>query len=190
MFTFAIHIGVCIAALFTGAAYIQWAGDHKVMKTRSGLLEYATEAAEEENRKLLERERLRKEEEERQKNRVFKLDFLITHGAAFGGCSAVCQDGTFRRGSVLLEKIMMYGRQPSGREYTYYIEEEGIRICAMDEPDKLMIVSDEIPFAIRESGMGRGEGQVVNRAVIHKDILYYLILESRHELSIRASRYC
>ena len=86
-----------------------------------------------------------------------------------------------------LEEVLLYARHPSGKEYTYRLEKEGIRICASDSPDQLKVVSDDKPFVIRRPGMGRGEGELVKQAVIQKDMVYYLILESKHEISICAS---
>jgi hypothetical protein len=118
------------------------------------------------------------------------MDFMITHGSAFGGCAAVCQDGRYRRGTVLLDQIMMYGRQPSGREFTYYIEDQGLEICATDEKDSLLVRSTQMPFEIREAGLSRDQGISTKKAEIKKDILYYIILESKHEISIKATKQC
>jgi hypothetical protein len=145
---------------------------------------------EEEQRKLEERRRIEAEEAERQKKRVFGLDFRITHGTAFGGCSAVCPDGRRRKGSVPLDQIMMYGRQPGGREFTYYIEDQGVEICASDAPDSLMVRSAQTPFEIREAGLSRDQGVSTRQAQIKRDVLYYIILESKHEISIKATRQC
>ena len=62
------------------------------------------------------------------------MDFMITHGSAFGGCAAICPDGRIRRDKVALDNILMYGKHPSGKEFTYYIEDQGLEICACDNP--------------------------------------------------------
>ena len=185
-----MKIGLIIAAILAIAGTGQWFVQNKKRKNQKYTLEYALKTAEIESRQKEEQQRLEKEEAEKQKTRCFWLDFLITHGSAFGGCAAVCQDGRRRKGSVSLDQIMMYGKQPSGREFTYYIEDQGLEICAMDEPDSLLVRSISSPFEIRESGLGRDQGVSVRSAVIKKDVLYYIILESKHEISIRATKGC
>ena len=64
--------------------------------------------------------------EKKQKDRLFGMDFMITHGSAFGGCAAICPDGRIRRDKVALDNILMYGKHPSGKEFTYYIEDQGL----------------------------------------------------------------
>ena len=181
----------CIAAVagafFTVTGYVQWFSMNKKQTNNSAVLAIALRESERLYRIRLEEESRRKREEEIRKNLVFRLNFLITHGSAFGGCSAILRDGRYRKGSVALEDILMHGRHSSGKEYTFYIEESDIRICACDDPDSLLVLSDGMPFVIRESGMGRGEGETVTRALIRKDVLYYLILETKHEISIVAS---
>ena len=66
-------------------------------------------------------------------------------------------------------------------------EDQDVLFCAMDHPDEILIRSLKAPFEIREAGFGRDEGAVLYEAVIRKDILYYIILESKHEISVRAS---
>ena len=181
------YIGAAAAAFFTAAGYVQWISRSSSRKLEGILLRLAREESDRQTRIHIEEERLRQREEEIRRNLVFHLGFIITHGTAFGGCSAILRDGRFRRGSVPLEEILMHGRYASGREYTFYIEESDIRICACDDPDSLLVLSDGRPFVIRETGMGRGEGRTVSRALIRKDVLYYIILETKHEISILAS---
>jgi hypothetical protein len=85
---------------------------------------------------------------------------------------------------------MMYGRQSSGKDYTYYIEDQGLYICAGERPDQLLLRSRKEPFEIREAGLDRDQGVTTSQAVIFKDVLYYVILESHHEISIRATGRC
>lgn len=187
---FTMKIGLVLVAFFAVAGMIQWSVQNKRRKNQKYTLEYALKTAELEKRQREEKLRLEQEEEEKQKGRLFGLDFMITHGSAFGGCAAVCQDGRHRKGFVALDQIMMYGKQTSGREFTYYIEDQGLEICAMEEPDSLMVRSKNMPFEIREAGLGRDQGVSSRRAVIKKDILYYIILESKHEISIKATKVC
>ena len=115
---------------------------------------------------------------------------MITHGSAFGGCAAVCADGTIRKDKVALDNILMYGKHPSGKEFTYYIEDQGLEICASDQPEELIIVSKQQPFEIREAGLSRDQGISTKKAVIKQDVTYYIILESKHEISIKATKRC
>lgn len=183
-----IKAGIIISGILALAGIVQWTAS-KIRLTREGyLLDCISEAGEQERERLAAEKRQREREEEEQAGRVFGLDFLITHGTAFGGFSATGPDGKARKGSVALDQIMMYGRQSSGRDYTYYIEDQGLVICAGEDPDHLLIRSQGQPFEIREAGLGRDQGLVTDRAVIEKDLVYYIILESHHEISIRASR--
>lgn len=121
---------------------------------------------------------------------------LIWHGlydyacSAFGGCAAICPDGRIRRDKVALDNILMYGKHPSGKEFTYYIEDQGLEICACDNPEELTVISKQQPFEIREAGLSRGQGVPTKQAVIKQDVKYYIILESKHEISIKATKRC
>ncbi len=135
------------------------------------------------------REQFRIEEEKKQQNRVFCLDLFVTHGAAFGGFSGLMPDGRRRRGKLALSQIMMYGTHPSGKDFTYYLEDQGIEICAMDEPNELLIRAvDGHSFEIREAGLARDQGAQTEEVIIRKDIKYSLILDSKHEVSLMATR--
>lgn len=164
-----------------------------VMKSRltkkSYLLDCVSEAGRRERERIAAENRQRAFEAEKQAKRVFGLDVLITHGTAFGGFAGTCPDGKSRRGFVPLDQIMMYGRQPSGKEYTYYIEDQGILFCAGEDADSLIIKSEE-PFEIRQAGLGRDQGYTTVTAAIKKNILYYIILESHHEISVKATARC
>ena len=121
---------------------------------------------------------------------------LIWHGLydyawfPFGGCAAICPDGRIRRDKVALDNILMYGKHPSGKEFTYYIEDQGLEICACDNPEELTVISKQQPFEIREAGLSRGQGVPTKQAVIKQDVKYYIILESKHEISIKATKRC
>lgn len=183
-----MQIGLIISGILVFAGAAQWIIQTRNLTRRGYLLDCVNEAGERERERIAIEEKQRREEEERQSKRSFDLDLLITHGAAFGGFSATCPDGRPRKGVVPLEQIMMYGRQPSGKDYTYYIEDQGLLICACDETDSLIIRSGDRPFEIREAGLNRDQGVTTECARIKKDIIYYIILESHHEISIRATK--
>lgn len=184
------QIILVLSACLMAVGVIQWKYQAKKQEKQKYILEYAEKVTDLENQKKEEQRQQTLEEEKRQRFRTFYLDFMITHGAAFGGCSAICADGRRRKGTVALDQVMMYGKHPTGKEFTYYIEEQGLEIGATDNPDTLLVRSREAPFEIREEGMGRDRGAPVHSAVIKRDILYYIILESRHEISIRATKTC
>ena len=154
------------------------------------ILDYAGQVSELESQKREEERQQRQEEEKKQKDRLFGMDFMITHGSAFGGCAAICPDGRIRRDKVALDNILMYGKHPSGKEFTYYIEDQGLEICACDNPEELTVISKQQPFEIREAGLSRGQGVPTKQAVIKQDVKYYIILESKHEISIKATKRC
>ncbi|MDO5146318.1 MAG: hypothetical protein Q4D60_04885 [Eubacteriales bacterium] len=183
-----IVFALCACLLAVGI--VQWKHQNGKREKQKYILEYAEKVTDLETQKKEEQRRQTMEEEKRQKFRTFQLDFMITHGSAFGGCCAICADGRRRKGSVPLDHVLMYGKHPSGKDFTYYIEEQGLEIRASEEPDALLVRSKEAPFEIREEGMGRDRGVSLHSALIKKDILYYIILESRHEISIRATRTC
>ena len=59
-----------------------------------------------------------------------------------------------------------------------------------DQPEELIIVSKQQPFEIREAGLSRDQGISTKKAVIKQDVTYYIILESKHEISIKATKRC
>ena len=75
-------------------------------------MDYAGQVSELESQKREEERQQRQEEEKKQKDRLFGMDFMITHGSAFGGCAAICPDGRIRRDKVALDNILMYGKHP------------------------------------------------------------------------------
>lgn len=185
-----MKIGLIIAGILIVVGAIQWKIQNRRSEKQKYILEYAEKVTDLECRKKEEQKQLEYEEEQKQKSRMFGLDFMITHGSAFGGCAATCADGRRRKDVVALDHILMYGKHPSGKEFTYYIEEQGLEICAMDAEDTLLVRSKTTPFEIREAGLGRDQGTSTKYAVIKQDILYYIILESKHEISIKATKRC
>ena len=185
--TIVTQLSLAAASLLTIYGYIYYISSMSCLKRLNTIYEQALVAADEARRQRELEYRHRMEEERLQSQRVFRMDILITHGSAFGGCAAVLDDGRFRRGSLTLDRILMFGRHPSGKDFTYFIEDQDILFCASDRPDEILIRSAKAPFEIREAGFGRDEGAVLYEAVIRKDILYYIILESKHEISVRAS---
>lgn len=190
IYTITMEAGLVIAAVLAAVGVVQWKRQSSRQQKEKYILDYAGQVSELESQKREEEQKERQKEEEKQQDRVFGMDFIITHGSAFGGCAAVCPDGRFRRGKVALDNVMMYGKHPSGKEFTYYIEDQGLEICASDEPDELIIVSKQQPFEIREAGLSRDQGMATRKAVIKQDVKYYIILESKHEISIKATKRC
>ena len=188
--TIAMQAGLLAAAITAMAGLLTYRSYKERLSQNAYLMDIAEDISEEEAQRL-EEERQRQEEEERLlADRALSCDFRIVHGSAFGGCAATLPSGKRRRGKIPLDQIMMHGRHPSGKEFTYYIEDQGIEICAADEPATLLVRSTEYPFEIREDGFGRDSGVQTMQALIRQDILYYIILENKHEISIRASRPC
>ncbi len=184
------YIGLVAAAVLTVVSVYFYHGNIIRLEQKTSSLDYLIWIADMEQKEL---EGLRKEkekEEKLQQNRIFQLDFKITHGSAFGGCSALCADGRHRKGVVPLDHVIMFGKNPAGKDFTYYIEDQGLEICAMDNPDTLLVRSNEQKFEIRDVNESRDQGVPVNEAVIERNILYYIILESKHEISIQARKCC
>ncbi len=184
-----MRIGVIVALVLLVFGVIQWAIQSRERGRQKYILDYAEKMSEIERQKQQEQRRREEEEDQKQKNRMFQLDFRVTHGAAFGGCAATAVDGRKRRGSVDIKMLDMYGKDPTGNDHTYHLEED-LEISAMDEPDTLLIRAKEVPFEIREEGLRRDEGVSTRSAVIKKDVLYYIVLESKHEISIKATKAC
>lgn len=188
--TFTMEAGLVIAAVLAVVGVVQWKRQNGRQQKEKYILDYAGQVSEMENQRREEEQHKRQEEEQKQRDRIFGMDFMITHGSAFGGCAAVLSDGTIRKDKVALEKILMYGKHPSGKEFTYYIEDQGLEICASDRQDELVVVSTQKPFEFREAGLSRDQGVATKRAVIKQDVTYYIILESKHEISIKATKRC
>lgn len=188
--TFTMEAGLIIAAILAVVGVVQWKRQSGRQQEEKYILDYAGQVSEMESQRQEEERQQRKVEEQKQKDRTFGMDFMITHGSAFGGCAAVHSDGTIRKDKVVLDNILMYGKHPSGKEFTYYIEDQGLEICASDSQDELIVVSRQQPFEIREAGLSRDQGMATKRAVIKQDVTYYIILESKHEISIKATKRC
>ena len=188
--TFTMEAGLVIAAVLAAIGVVQWKRQSGRQQKEKYILDYAGQVSEMESQRREEERQQRAAEEQKQKERSFGMDFMITHGSAFGGCAATQADGSIRKDKVSLDKIMMYGKHPSGKEFTYYIEDQGLEICASDNPEELIVISKQQPFEIREAGLSRGQGTATKRAVIKQDVTYYIILESKHEISIKATKRC
>lgn len=185
------EISIACAGVLLFLSLIQYMGSRGWIRRAGYVLDCAIYAMEQEQI-YQEKQRVLKEQEDRvQKNRVFYQDFRISHGSAFGGFCATMNDGRHKKGTVSLDQILLYGKHPTGKEFTYYIEEQNIEIGAMDDPDLLFIRStDDSKFEIRQKGQGRDEGEEMDYAVLRKGITYYIILESKHEISIRGMKMC
>ena len=171
--TFTMEAGLVIAALMAVVGVVQWKRQSGRQQQEKYILDYAGQVSELESQKREEERQQRQEEEKKQKDRLFGMDFMITHGSAFGGCAAICPDGRISRDKVALDNIIMYGKHPSG-----------------DNPEELTVISKQQPFEIREAGLSRGQGVPTKQAVIKQDVKYYIILESKHEISIKATKRC
>lgn len=183
-------ISVVLCMILLGIALIQWMQENPAREHNEAILSIAIFCMEQEKIRLEEERLIQQKAEEEQKKKKFYMDFRIGFGSAFGGFCATGNDGRRKKGTVGLDQILLYGRHASGKDFTYYIEEQDIEICAMDDPEQLLIRSKKEPFDIRRSGQGRDEGSLVRQAVIQKDTLYFIILESKHEISIRATKGC
>lgn len=183
-------ISLVIAGILLFGGCFQYIIQSDTRKKKQYILDCVVSHMEQEKIRSERQLALEKEEEELQKSKVFYLNVKITHGSAFGGFCATKNDGRRKRGYVPLDQILLYGRYATGKEFTYYIEEQGIEICAMDDPDKLLIRSKNAKFEIRQNGQSKDEGVCVQNVVITKDVLYYIILESKHEITIKAVKGC
>ena len=96
-----------IAAVLAVAGVVQWKRQSGRQQKEKYILDYAGQVSELESQRREEERQLKQEEEKKQRDRVFGMDFLITHGSAFGGCAAVCADGTIRKDKVALDNILM-----------------------------------------------------------------------------------
>lgn len=184
------YIGLVAAAILTVCSVFFYNQNIVRLELKTSSLDYLIWIADMEQKEIEGMKKKKATEEKLQQNRIFQMDFKITHGSAFGGCSAICVDGRHRKGVVPLDHVMMFGKNPAGKDFTYYIEDQGLEICATDNADTLLLRSNEQTFEIREANEGRDQGVSVNEAVIRRDILYYIILESKHEISIQARKCC
>ena len=100
--TFTMEAGLVIAAVLAVAGVVQWKRQSGRQQKEKYILDYAGQVSELESQRREEERQLKQEEEKKQRDRVFGMDFLITHGSAFGGCAAVCADGTIRKDKLHL----------------------------------------------------------------------------------------
>ena len=185
-----VKLSLMLSAMCIAYAVVQYGAlSHRLEDWEFIMTVLAQDATDSIERRRSEEEKKAKEKE-RQSQSPFGLDLVIYHGDAIGGCAATLSDGCPRRGLVALDQIKMHGRHPSGGSFTYYIEEEGITIGAGTNPDELRIQSATAAFDIREDGMNKDQRLHTTEAVIQKDILYYVVLESHHEIAISASSPC
>ncbi len=181
-----ISIVLCGTALFWSLT--QWVGQRGNIERDQYVLDCAIYQMEQDMIEQEERLALEAKEQKEQSEKVFLLNVKITHGSAFGGFCGTKNDGGRKKGVIPLDRILLYGKHPTGKEFTYYIEDQKIEICARDEEDELLIRSTGPAFEIRQSGQSRDEGTVTKGAIIKKDVLYFIILESKHEITVRATR--
>ena len=95
---------------------------------------------------------------------------------------------------VIVRKWLTLVFQPFDKEFVVVDAaangHEALEICACDNPEELTVISKQQPFEIREAGLSRGQGVPTKQAVIKQDVKYYIILESKHEISIKATKRC
>ena len=83
--TFTMEAGLVIAALMAVVGVVQWKRQSGRQQQEKYILDYAGQVSELESQKREEERQQRQEEEKKQKDRLFGMDFMITHGSAFGG---------------------------------------------------------------------------------------------------------
>ncbi|MCD8020400.1 MAG: hypothetical protein LUF92_12720 [Clostridiales bacterium] len=101
-----MQIGIVLSGILLLAGIVQWRMQNSKRQKQKYILEYAEKITDLEKQKREEQRQIEEAEEKKQKYRTFYLDFLITHGSAFGGCSGTCADGRRRRGMVSLNHIL------------------------------------------------------------------------------------
>ena len=81
--TFTMEAGLVIAALMAVVGVVQWKRQSGRQQQEKYILDYAGQVSELESQKREEERQQRQEEEKKQKDRLFGMDFMITHGSAF-----------------------------------------------------------------------------------------------------------
>ena len=80
--TFTMEAGLVIAAVLAVAGVVQWKRQSGRQQKEKYILDYAGQVSELESQRREEERQLKQEEEKKQRDRVFGMDFLITHGSA------------------------------------------------------------------------------------------------------------
>lgn len=179
---FLLVAGLLVGAAGTAAYY------YRDYKKKEYMLDYEVQQMMEDKEQKQKKAELDSHIREEQKNKLFYLDVVLTHGNAIGAKSSTDNEGKRRRGIISIGEIKMVGKNSRGEDYFYYIDEAGMEIWATFEKDELLLRSQNTPFEIRKEGMARDQGTRTQKAVIKAGQQYYIILDSRHEIGLLAQR--
>ena len=95
--TFTMEAGLVIAAVLAVAGVVQWKRQSGRQQRKKYILDYAGQVSELESQRREEERQLKTgRRKEAERSCIWEI-LLITHGSAFGGCAAVCADGTIRK---------------------------------------------------------------------------------------------
>lgn len=157
-------------------------------KKQEYLMDYQVDMMKDEIDQRNKREELDAQIREEQKNKKFYQDIVVTHGNAIGGKSCFDNEGRRRSGILSIGDIMMMGRNVRGEDYTYRIDEAGLELWATFDENELILRSKKTPFEIRKEGTARDQGDRTQKAVIKSGQQYYIILGTKHEIGLLATR--
>ena len=157
-------------------------------KTKEYLLDYQVDRMKEDMDERNKKEELDAHIREEQKNKMFYLDVVLTHENAIGAWSCFDFDGRRRKGILPIGDIVMIGRNQRGEDYKYRIDEAGMELWATFDEDELILRSKKTPFEIRKEGMAKDQGTSTQKANIKAGQQYYIVLGSRHEIGLLATR--
>lgn len=157
-------------------------------KKQEYLMDYQVDMMKDEIDQRNKREELDAQIREEQKNKKFYQDIVVTHGNAIGGKSCFDNEGRRRSGILSVGDIVMVGRNARGEDYTYRIDEAGLELWATFDENELILRSKKTPFEIRKEGIARDQGDRTQKAVIKSGQQYYIILGTKHEIGLLATR--
>jgi uncharacterized protein YegL len=157
-------------------------------KKQEYLLDYQVDRMNEEIDERNKREELDIQIREEQKKKPFYLDIVLTHGNAIGGRSCFDNEGKRRTGICSIGDILMIGRNQRGEDYAFRIDEAGLEIWATFDENELILRSKKTPFEIRKEGTARDQGTRTQKANIKGNQQYYIILGTKHEIGLLATR--
>lgn len=157
-------------------------------KKQEYLMDYQVDRMKDEIDQRNKREELDIQIREEQKNKKFYMDVILTHGNAIGGRSCFDNEGRRRGGILSIGDIVMIGRNPRGEDYSYRIDEAGLELWATFDENELILRSKKTPFEIRKEGTARDLGDRTQKATIKCNQQYYIVLGSKHEIGLLATR--
>lgn len=182
-----LGMGILILLIIAGTGAVA-AYYFRNYKKQEYLMDYQVNMMKDEIDQKNKREELDAQIREEQKNKKFYLDVIVTHGNAIGARSCFDAEGRRRGGIFSIGDVVMFGRNQRGEDYTYRIDEAGLEIWATFDEDELILRSKKTPFEIRKEGTARDQGNRTQKATVKKDQQYYIILNSKHEIGLLASR--